>query len=233
MPRPSGSSSGHARPFVAIVALCVLYATIRYNVFAGVSWSEFPLFIANKGISIGAAVLLALAYLANRLVPADAHGRGSGRALARAAGLGGAGLAAAHTLVSFAALLPRRYPSLFDQGTLNDAGWVCLAAGTLALALFAIPAVYSFPRFLPALGPEHWRRAQSVGYLGLGLTALHVWSLGAHNWWDPSAWPGGLPPISLLSFIVCAAPIVVKVVSLRAPYRPRLGEPAVVEVRAK
>lgn len=222
MPKPSGSNSGNRSLFAALVAAAVGYAALRYNVFAGVPWRDFPLFVSNKGLSLASVVLIGAAYLVNRRRDEEPRGNQSRRALARAAGLSGFALAVIHVLVSFVVLGPSAYPRLFDGPGLSAAGWTCLFFGTLATPLFAIPAIYSFPQLVPKLGPHHWKRAQQLGYAGLALTAVHVLSIGAHNWAAVSSWPGGMPPISLLSFVACVVPLGVKALSMASAYRARL-----------
>jgi len=200
---------------------------VRYHIFAGVPWQDFPLFIVNKGISYAAVCLIAASYLVHRLGLADSATIEDRRILARGAGLGGVALAVVHVLISFEIFVPSRYPSLLLSEGLSASGWVCLWTGALASGLFGLPAVYSFPRLLPTLGAAHWGRAQQLGYWALGLTALHALSIGAGNWPTPSRWPGGLPPISLLSFIVCLVPIGAKVFALVTAGPGRGGNPVI------
>ena len=210
MPSRSGSSNPNLRFFASTLGASVAYATLRYNVFAGVPWAEFPVYVLNKGVALGGASLIAISYLANRFMPAGAEGRASRSQLARQAGLTGFGLSVAHVLASFTVLNPAHYPLQFTRGELNGVGWACLGSGALAVALFSIPAAYSIQTLMPTLGPKNWKRAQRVGYVGLALTAAHVLAIGARNWPAMSTWPGAMPPISLLSFLACLTPIVVK-----------------------
>jgi hypothetical protein len=219
MPKPFGSSSSHRLLFSAVVAVAAAYAALRYNVFAGVPWGQLPLFVSNKGLSMASVTLIGGSYLVGRFRWSGRSGSESRRAVARAAGLAGFGLAVIHVFVSFAVLGPPAYPGLFDGGVLSLAGWVCLLFGALATALLALPAIYSFPRWRTLLGAHRFRPAQLLGYAALALTAGHVLSVGAHNWTAVSAWPGGLPPISLLSFIACVVPLGAKAFSEAAAYR--------------
>jgi DMSO/TMAO reductase YedYZ heme-binding membrane subunit len=200
-----------------IVGASVAYAVLRYNVLAGVAWAELPLYVSNKGISLASAALVAVAYLSG-YIRLDGKGREDSRRLARTAGLAGFALALVHIVASFAVLTAAHYPQLFRGGDLSEVGWVCLAGGVLAALLLTFPAVYSLPRLLPFLGVENWKRAQQLGYPGLALTALHVFLIGNANWLSVSRWPGGMPPISLISFLICLAPILVKLGSV---YRAR------------
>ena len=168
---------------------------------------------------------MAVSYLANRRLPSDAEGREARRQLARTAGLAGFALSLIHVLTSFAILTEARYPLLFTRGELSGFGLVCLGSGALATALFAVPAVYSIRRLAGALGTEGLRHAQQLGYVGLALTAVHALAVGLPNWFAPSRWPGGLPPISMISFWVCLAPIGARLVSARLRGRTARPEP--------
>ncbi len=210
MPSRSGSSNPNLRFFASIIGASVAYATLRYNVFAGVPWAELPVYVLNKGVALGGASLIAISYLANRFTPAEAAGRATRRQLARQAGLTGFALSVAHVLASFTVLNSAHYPLQFTRGELNGVGWVCLVSGAMAAALFSIPAAYSIQTLVRALGSENWKRAQRAGYLGLALTAAHVLAIGVQNWPAVSTWPGAMPPISLLSFLACLTPIAVK-----------------------
>lgn len=226
MPSRSGSSSARVRAITSIVALSIAYAALRYNVLGGVPWSDFPLFILNKGIALGSVALIAVSYLANRWMPPAPEAREPRRRLARQAGLTGFALASAHALASFVLFVPAYYPRLFAGGELSTAGQVCLVAGALATALFTLPFVYSVEAFLTTLGRENWKRAQRLGYAALAITAVHVASIGMKNWVTPSAWPGGLLPISLISFLACVVPIGVKFGFRRPVERPVLEQRA-------
>ena len=43
------------------------YAIVRYHVLAGVDWSHFPLYIANKGASLAAVFFIASSYLIGKI----------------------------------------------------------------------------------------------------------------------------------------------------------------------
>lgn len=210
MPSPSASSRTIAGRIAALCAVCVAYAVVRYNVFAGVAWSEAPLFVANKGVSLAAIVLLASSYLVHRLPLGPGQSREARGFIARGMGLSGFALSIAHAIVSLLVFTEARYPRLMASGELTSAGLLSLVLGAVAIPFFAAPALYSFEDLIRMLGASNWKRAQQLGYLGLLATSVHILAIGSANWFDPTRWPGGFPPISLLSFLVCAAPLAAK-----------------------
>lgn len=199
---------------LVVAGLAVSYAVVRYHVFGGVDWSELPLFVSNKGISLASVLLFALAYLANRWMPSDPAGRQRRRRLAREAGLSGFWLMVLHVAVSLGILDARNYPVLFHAAGLTTAGIVCIVMGSAATLAFAVPALASNARLADRLPLATWRLGQQVGYVALAFTSAHVLAVGAHNFTAVERWPGALPPISLISFIACLVPIVGKLASI-------------------
>jgi len=49
-----------------------------------------------------------------------------------------------------------------------------------------------------------------MGYLGLLTAMLHVAIMGYSNWFKVDTWPGYLPPITLIGFVIAAIPLYFK-----------------------
>lgn len=217
---------------IVITGFALAYAVVRYHVFAGVPWSELPLFVSNKGLALASVLLFALAYLASRQVPDDAGARMARRRLARRSGLAGFWLMIAHVAISLGILGARRYPVLVDAAGLTTAGVVCLVMGACGTLVFAVPALTSSPRVSMRLSRGGWRRSQQLGYVALALTGAHVLAVGMHNFLAVERWPGGLPPITLLSFVACLVPIAAKLAATaRRLRRSRDSAPSLVPGR--
>lgn len=103
-------------------------------------------------------------------------------------------LATLHVLMSLALLGPSCYPKLYLDGGLNFTGDLALLGGCLAFALCLIPA------------------ATVARYAVLAVAAAHVCAIGFTGWLTPRAWPGYMPPITLLSCLILAAPLAAKLV---------------------
>ncbi|WP_041448535.1 hypothetical protein [Anaeromyxobacter sp. Fw109-5] len=187
--RPPGPAAARA-PVAAcatVLALCFTYAFVRYVVFHGEPLASVPLYVTNKAVALGAALLIAAA--AAR--PHAGWARG-----ARSAGLCGAAL---HALASAVLLDPAYLPKLHGPGG-RLSGWAELAilGGAGALVAFGALKLARPPGAPP-------RVARRVAHVALAIVGVHCAALGARGWMTPAAWPGGLPPITLLGFLAVLA----------------------------
>ena len=189
-----------ARAVILCLAGTMIYATLRYQVFGTSAWSQLPLWTANKAVSFASAILLASAYLTRD------------RWRACRFGLSGFALAILHGLMSMPLLSPAYYAKLYDGARLSWTGELCMLGGCLAIVLLLAPAITSAPAIRAGMQHTDWLRWQRVGYLALVITAVHVMALGTSAWVEPRTWPGGLPPITLLSTAVLALPLLLKLV---------------------
>jgi hypothetical protein len=169
---------------LSVVSGALLYATVRYNVFKGVPWTEWPTFVVNKAAALGALLLVVLHLLRRRTRGAGTQGH-----LVSAA----AWLAALHVGLSLAILSPASFPKLFVEGKPTTAAAWSILLGALAAA----------GAFAGSRRPDAW--SDRAGSLRLGLLAfvpgLHAALLGYEGWFAPSTWPGYLVPITLIAFV--------------------------------
>jgi len=115
----------------------------------------------------------------------------------------GFSLAAIHVFMALLLFTPNYYPKLFEaEGRLNLTGELSLAFGVISLWCLTITAISSLPFMYEAVGADRWKRSQRMGYICLALAGGHVLVMGIAGWLKPAGWPGCLPPISLIAFIV-------------------------------
>jgi DMSO/TMAO reductase YedYZ heme-binding membrane subunit len=200
------------RTVVATLLLASFYACVRYLILGDVRPRNWPLYVNNKAVSLTALALLALSYLSGRAGRRNVGNAVSRNERGKALGLMGFTLMAAHALMSLLLLAPSYYPKFFDGDKLNVAGELGLLLGVVSFGCFTVPAIASLPRAPEALGADRWARAQRVGYWGLAAAALHVLALGLRGWLDPSSWPGCLPPITMISFLIAVTPLLARLV---------------------
>jgi hypothetical protein len=178
---------------LCVFATALAYATARYNVFKGVRWSEWPTYTLNKGLGLASLALIVLTIF-----------RLGGRRTTSVAPLMSvaAGLALAHILLSLALLNPAYYAKFFDGAKLTGLASVAIAFGVLSAVLMQRGQRHS----------HDWsagRRYTVLAMIAL-CASLHAAFPGFMGWFDPASWPGGLPPITLLSFLLGAIAIMLR-----------------------
>lgn len=166
------------------------YAVVRYIVFKGVAWEQLPIFVTNKAVGVTSVALFGV----SRLVTENRR--------RKHLGLVSAMFAALHIMLSMVVLRPSYLDSAFlATGLMHWRAEVSMLTGSCAATLLLWLAYATLMRPIETQTP----RASLVPGLGrfvLGLVALHVLFLGYGGWFDLASWPGGLPPITLISFAI-------------------------------
>jgi DMSO/TMAO reductase YedYZ heme-binding membrane subunit len=197
--------------FAALFGGALAYAIVRYHVAEGVEWSHFPLFILNKAVSLAAVFFVASSYLVGRVLKWHNHDPRIRLIVVKFCGLMGLSFAAIHAFMSLALWSASYYPAYFlEGGRLNLWGELAITLGAVGLWALAIPGITTLPTMAKSLGGFRWKRSQRAGYVALTLVAAHLAALGFRGWLDPSRWPAGLPPISLLAFLAAAFTVLLK-----------------------
>jgi len=184
------------------IALSMGYAVLRYHIFGAVPWKDLSFFILNKGIALAAFVLLTFNFsfgplknLGLRLPEGYQNAR-------KALGMTGFLLVLIHALISFMLFNPSVYGQFFlPDGTLTALAGLSMLGGVLS---FVVLWGYnlSFQTFLR----EDQAFIKFITSRNFLLTAmlfslLHLFFMGYKGWMVPETWHGGLPPISLVSFV--------------------------------
>jgi len=195
----SNSTSGTI--IATTIFLAVGYAVLRYHLAGDVPWRDFSLFILNKGLCLGAFVLLTLNFA---LGPAKNLGLavpGSWLDARKAFGMTGFLLILIHVFISFMLFSSSYYPKFFtSDGTLTGFASVSMLAGILGF-VFLWAYNLSFQTNLredKAFIAVITSRRFSIVALSLG--GFHLALMGYAGWFNPALWLGGLPPVSLIAF---------------------------------
>ncbi|HEY4510877.1 MAG TPA: hypothetical protein VJG29_00725 [Candidatus Paceibacterota bacterium] len=197
-----------------------MYAVVRYNAIKGVPWIDLPFFISNKAIALSAIVFIALSYALGSLARFWPRIFAPTLSARKFLGLLGFSLAAIHGFISLLIFSSAYYPKFFlESGKLTLTGELSLLFGILAFFVFSLVAISSMPAVAKSMEVKRWLAVQRIGYLGLVLVLLHVFFMGFEAWLEPSGWPGGLLPISLVAAIVIALVLLIKVTALIFPKR--------------
>ncbi|MBE2218345.1 MAG: hypothetical protein IAE90_09090 [Ignavibacteria bacterium] len=194
----------------AVTIAALVYSVLRYNVFGGVPWEQLPLYIVNKAVSFSGIILLTLSIILNK------RSESGSKLLAilkdsksAFAGIGFLYIFV-HVLLSLILLNPLNYIKLYDAaGMFNLAGGISLTAGALTFAAFA--------EIFYSIESESCRRAGLRAFVfsmpvKAAVTLLlltHLFCMGFQGWLAPDKWPGGLPPITLISFVIYLTGVIV------------------------
>ena len=170
---------------IAVLVCTALYAIIRYVIFGGVSPIHMPAYVLNKSVSTASVSFLFFAALS--------HAKGR---VEKVIFWGTASLhfAYIHVLFSLALLSSAYYPKLFDAEKMNLTGEFTV--------LFGVLAAYCF--WLARTGKSVLMRLRIPQVLSSLFVAGHLVAMGFGGWLKVGKWYGGLPPISLISFVFTA-----------------------------
>ena len=218
----SGSQSGSwkLRVFMALLLPALAYTILRYAVFKGVPVAQWPVYLVNKAVSLTALSLLAMSYLVRGVAWLRPRPPIRARSVAKYCGLAGFAMTGVHLTLSLLILTPDYLPDLFSAGKLTFDAELSLLGGVLAFWSLTLPAFATIPRTQP-LRPSRWRLYQGMGYVAFVLVLVHLLSMGWPKWFDPGSWPGFLPPITLVGFLIALAPLCVRALRARKRMAPR------------
>ncbi|AQA18497.1 hypothetical protein BST95_09870 [Halioglobus japonicus] len=161
------------------------------------------MFILNKGLCLAAFILLAFNFA---LGPARNLGLpvpDKWLAARKAFGMTGFLLILIHALISFMLFSTAYYGKFFSpDGTLTPVASLSMLAGVLG---FVVLWAYNLS-FQTKLSEDvafiAFITSRRFLIYALTLGGLHLLFMGYSGWLSPSGWHGGLPPISLVAFVV-------------------------------
>ena len=200
---------GHAResaagPIIGTVLIFGLaYALLRCHVGGLMPWNEFSLRTLNQGISLSAFLLITCGFSFKPLVNLGIKLPATWFNARKALGMTGFLLVLIHALISFLLFTPAVYGRFFEpDGTLTLLAGFSMLCGVLALVLL-LAHNFSFHTFLREDRRfDRFITSQNFLQFALLLGIAHFLMLDYEDWLRPGDWQGGLPPISLVAFLV-------------------------------
>lgn len=181
----------------------IAYAVLRYHVLGPIPWKDFPFFVLNKGVALNGFILLILNFSLGPLKTIGGPVPVSYLNARKSIGMTGFLLVLIHVLMSFLMFRPTVYGQFFlVDGTLTLNGGLSMLGGILAfVTLWAYNL--SFQTFLRE-DTKFIKFITSRRFMlgAMLFTLIHLFFMGYKGWMSPSSWHGGLPPISLVSFIL-------------------------------
>ena len=108
-----------------------------------------------------------------------------------------------HLFLSLILLNPANYQKFFlENGALTTNGGLSMLAGVIAFITLWIYTI-SFQTFLKEdKAFIKFITSRKVILIAMVFTAAHFFFMGYQGWLTPQKWPGGLPPITLISFVI-------------------------------
>jgi hypothetical protein len=176
--------------FLTAFLFTTAYAVIRYAGFGHVSLIHVPVYIMNKSISMTAVEALLMAALGVMRSEKDTVHFWTDVC---------SQLVFVHVFLSLGILSKGYFTSYFDGDKMSLTGEVVLLMGVLA--------VYCFWRLKAAEIKPALRRTLTL--LAGTLVAVHLFAMGFDGWLAVQKWNGGMPPITLLSFLLVISSLIV------------------------
>ena len=175
-------------------ALTLGYAVLRYNIAGQVAWSRFPLYVMNKAIIFSGFILLLINYTS--MLPLKKSSLK--QEVLKHIGISGFLMIILHAIISILLLRPAEYPKFFDANQLNF-----FAGISILTAVIAVVLLWIYNMSFKILYKESFtvKQQRTIFSTVLILSGFHLFFMGYKGWFAPAKWFGGLPPISLLSFL--------------------------------
>lgn len=201
----SANNNAAGRIIFFSIILSIAYAVVRYHILGPVPWDDFPFFILNKGISLAALLLLTLNFSLGPIKNIGLPVPDSWLAARKILGMTGFLLVLIHALMSFMMFSPAIYGKLFEaDGSLTLFSGLSMLGGVLS---FVVLWGYNLS-FQTHLRDEkafiQFITSRNFLLFAMLLSAVHLFFMGFEGWLSPAGWHGGLPPISLVAFVVFA-----------------------------
>ena len=206
MQKPENNEKNSAATIITVViALSITYAVIRYHIAGPVPWKDFPFFILNKGLSLAAFILLVLNFGLGPLNNLGAKVPAGWLQARKAVGMTGFLLVLIHALMSLLLFSPDIYAKFFaSNGSLTLLASLSMLGGVLAfVVLWAYNMSFqthmredkAFIQFITSRSFLLW---------AMLLGASHLFFMGYEGWLQPAGWHAGIPPVSLVAFVIFA-----------------------------
>ena len=185
---------------LAVLVGTLVYATLRYNVFKGVPWPQWPVYVVNKAFALSSLILIVWILVRRRRNQSSYDELWAWTTTCMVA----------HVVLSLAILTPAYYAKYFDGTTFTTVAGTSWLLGTIA----AVWLFVCLRRCEPAAGRDDlW-----LGMIGL-MVGVHAAVLGFAGWFQPSTWPGYMVPITLISFLLGVAALILGMISRLLPNR--------------
>jgi hypothetical protein len=184
---------------IVIISLLfsILYSILRYNIFSDVSWIDLPLYVFNKGFALSSIILFAYYHSSINNPKISVNKLFREYAII---------LGVLHILISLIIISPEYFPKFYNSLKLNGVGELSIFFGVISSGII----LYMNSKKILEESLSKTKTKERLASIFFVMLAAHVFVMGYKGWLDPGSWPGYLPPITLLSFIIAAFPLLYK-----------------------
>ena len=184
----------------------LVYVVVRYHLFGGVPWKDFPFYILNKAIGLSSLMLLIYNFSFGPLKNLGIKIPENWLASRNILGMSGFVLALIHVFISFMLFTPAVYEQFFQtDGTLTLFAGLSMLGGVLS---FVVLWIYNFS-FQTNLREDKefiaFITSRTFLLWAMLFSAVHLFFMGYEGWLNPAGWHGGIPPVSLVAFVFFVA----------------------------
>lgn len=193
------------------------YSIARYHIFEAVPFKDFALYVMNKCLGLTAFILFTFTFT---LGPARSLGfevPGTWLATRKEIGIFSFALVLAHVLCSMLIFGSGGYYGKFFTGGVGLSG---IGSWSMLLGVLSFVWLWLYNMSFKTLqeGDERFLRfitsRASLIFAGL-LSAGHVTVMGFQGGTQPGNWAGGMPPITLVAFVVFLGGFTINLIARR------------------
>jgi len=177
---------------VSSFLISLVYAILRYNIFKEVPWTDLPIYILNKAVALTIIILIFYNLVSKNNKSEDS----------KYLWIAVFFLTILHVLLSSVILIPEYFGKFYNGNKLNLTGSISLLAGIFAFLGFIIKGVILYQGSNKTNVKNNSPWLIQLKYLNHLFIGVHLFVMGFLGWFTPSHWPGWLPPISLLAFLL-------------------------------
>ena len=180
----------------------LLYVVIRYHIFGGVEWKDFPFFILNKAFAFSGFILITYNFSFGPLKNLGAKIPNSWLNARTTLAMTGFLLILIHALMSFLLFKVEMYGKFFEvDGTLTLPAGISMLGGILGFVLLWMMNItfQSYMREDKTFVTFITSRKFLLWALTFG--GIHLFFMGYEGWLNPAGWHAGIPPVSLVAIL--------------------------------
>jgi NADH:ubiquinone oxidoreductase subunit 6 (subunit J) len=194
----------------SVTLLGFAYAIIRYNVAGPVPWKDTVFFITNKAISMSTLILITITFsimpLKNLGIKISDEWLQSRKIL----GFVGFAMLYIHVFMSLMLFKPSVYSKFFQSdNTLTFFAGISMLGGVLGFVILWVYNTNFNPNFRKESEIHSLITSKNMVMFSIIFTCIHLIFMGIEGWFKPQDWHGGMPPISLVSFVILASGLIV------------------------